>query len=155
MQQRMPYTGDVDNTAFRRNVYGGARGMTTGNLAGADTPYTLGIFGTEIGSSNFGGGMRDPSSAPAAVGSGAAEPAPTGGFLSKPFSWWIAFAVALVVLMWGAQRFGSEGEDFKTIRLSFYNILVISLAAILGISLFKIAFTKINVPGLSPLIAAV
>lgn len=157
MQSRMPYTGDVDNTVFRRNVYGGAKGMSTGNLAGADTPYTLGIFGTRIGSSNFGGDMRDPNSAPSGTDAAGAPPAGDqgGGFLTKPFSWWIAFAVALVVLMWGAQKFGSEGEDFKNIKLSFFNILVISLAAILGISLFKILFTKVQVPGLSPLIAAV
>ena len=153
MQNRMGYQGDVDNTAFRRNVYPGARGMSTGTLSGANTPYTLGIFGSQVGPSNFGPGLENvDSAAPATAGP---APAVGSGFLSKPFSWWIAFAVALVALMWGAQRFGSEGEDFKTIRLSFYNILVIALAAILGISLFKILFTKIQVPGLSPLIAAV
>lgn len=152
---RMPYRADVDNTAFRRNVYSGAAGMTTGNLGGADTPYTLGIFGTQTSAGNF-GGLRDPNTARSGQAGDGTDGAPAaGGFLSKPFAWWIAFAVALFALMWGAQRWGSEGEDFKTIRLSMYNILVISLAAILGISLFKILFTKLTVPGLSDLIAAV
>lgn len=151
----MPYRSDVDNTTFRRNVYAGAAGMTTGGLAGADTPYTLGIFGTQVGASNFGASMEDPSSAPSGHGPAAAPTNGGGGFLTKPFSWWIAFAIALVVLMWGAQKWGSQGEDFKNIKMSFFNILVISLASILGITLFKILFVRVRVPGLSDLIAAV
>ena len=142
---------DVNNTAFRRNAYPGAPGMTTGNLAGADTPYVMGIFKPYGGNTP---GMADPNSAQSGQpdqGAGTGG----GGFLSKPFTWWFALVALLVALMWGAQRFGSEGADFKNIKLSLFNVLVISLASIIGITFFKILFSVVKVPGASDLVAAV
>lgn len=143
---------DVNNTAFRRNTYAGAGGMTTGTLGTADSPYTLGIFGTSPGGNTP--DLQDPNSATSGQPAGTAAPA-SGGLLARPFTWWFALAGMLALLMWGAQRFGSEAADFKNIKLSLFNILVISLASIIGITFFKILFSVVRVPGASDLIAAV
>ena len=66
----------------------------------------------------------------------------------------VVFAALLFVLMFAAERVGSEGSDFKNVKVSFYNVLVIALAAIVGIPIFKFLFTKFQVPGLSQWVMA-
>jgi hypothetical protein len=132
---RNVFASDVNNLVDERNVYGAQGGPTTGTRAGAFTPYTAGAPGSEVPASGGGGGMN--------------------GFVGKPLSWWFLLAVLLVALMWSAQKFGSLGEDFKSVRLSVYNIVVITLAAMVGIGAFKVIFGKFQVPGLSEYIAAI
>lgn len=127
------FAGDVNNQVDSRNVYGSAGGGTTGTRASAFAPYTAGRPGTEV---------------PTGGGSG-------GGFFGKPLSWWFVIVVLTVALMWTAQRYGSEGEQFKNVRLSVYNIVVISLAAMIGFGAFKVIFGKVRVPGLSDFVQAV
>lgn len=62
--------------------------------------------------------------------------------------------VLLLVLMFVAHRIGEQG-DFKNVKVSFYNALVIGLAAVITIPLFKLLFTKIQIPGVSHWVAAV
>jgi len=66
----------------------------------------------------------------------------------------VVLVLLLFVLMFTAKKLGEDGE-FKNIKVSFYNALVIGLAAIVAIPLFKFAFSRIPVPGLSPWIASV
>jgi hypothetical protein len=77
------------------------------------------------------------------------------GVLGRPLSWWFLLAVLLVALMWTAQRFGNLGEDFKSVRLSVYNIVVITLAAMVGFGAFKVIFGRFQIPGLSDYVAAI
>lgn len=130
------FAGDVNNQVDTRNVYGSAGGSTTGTRASAFTPYAAG-----------GGGASRAGEVPAA-GNG-------GGVFGKPLSWWFVLVALLVGLMWAAQRYGSVGEDFKNVKLSVYNIVVISLAAMIGFGAFKVIFGKVRVPGLSDFIQAV
>lgn len=66
----------------------------------------------------------------------------------------VVFVALLFVLMFTAKHLGEEGE-FKNIKLSAYNALVIALAAIVGIPVFKFLFTKVQIPGLSAWVLAV
>ena len=63
-------------------------------------------------------------------------------------------AVLLFALMFIAKRFGSEASEFASVKLSFYNIIVISLAAVIGINFFKLVFTKVKIPGVSAVFLA-
>lgn len=125
------FSGDVNNEVGARNVYPSAGGATTGTRAGAFTPYTSGSPGSEV------------------------APNASGGFIGKPLSWWFIIVALTVALMWTAQRYGSEAEQFKNVRLSVYNIVVISLAAMIGFGAFKVIFGKVRVPGLSDYVQAV
>lgn len=73
------------------------------------------------------------------------------GSMGNPLVWWLSIVIMLFLLMFIAKRFGSDGE-FASIKLSVYNIIVIALAAIIGINFFKMVFTRFKVPGLSTLV---
>lgn len=87
----------------------------------------------------------------------ASEPAKAAsvGALGNPLTWWATLVVLLFALMFFAKRFGSEASDFASIKLSVYNIIVITFAAVIGITFFKALFTRFKVPGLSTVVLAV
>lgn len=60
----------------------------------------------------------------------------------------LVFLGLLIGLMFVAKRLGNEG-DFSNIKLSAFNVLVISLAALIGLPVWKYLFTRFPVPGLS------
>lgn len=68
--------------------------------------------------------------------------------------YWVAIVALLIGLMWFSQRWGSEGKQFSDLRLSIYNIFVITLAAIVGLASMKALFTKFPVRGLSQVVLA-
>lgn len=80
----------------------------------------------------------------------AGQPAPAGGGLVG----WFSILAVYLVLSFIAKKAG-QAEEFKNIRLSAYNVLTITLAAIIGLTLVKVAFTKFPVPGITPLVQAV
>lgn len=133
------FAEDVNNSTAARQVYPTAPGPTTGVRAGAASPYAK-----SLGAQTTGGNMNDD---------GAPAPA-AGGFLGQPFTWWGFLFLMLVGLMFVAKRLGSE-DEFRNVRLSAYNVIVISLASIVGIAFFKVVFSRFRVPGLSDLVAAV
>lgn len=135
--RRNLFDSDVNNQVDVRNVYGNAGGSTTGTRSGAFTPYTAGQPGSEVPVNGNGGN-----------GNG-------NGVLGKPLSWWFVLALLLVGIMWASQRFGSQGQNFSSVKLSIYNILVISLAAMVGFGALKVIFGKFKIPGLSEYIQAV
>lgn len=141
------FGGDVNNTAYVRQVYPEAGGTTVGTAASALTPYTKGA-GPSFTPKNT---LVDSGRGTVAGGGGGGG----GGVASRPLTWWIVLAVLLVGLMWFAERFGSEKEAFKNLRLSAYNILVITLAAMVGLGVVKTVFGRFQVPGLSDYVAAV
>ena len=140
------FGSDVNNVVDALNVYPGTRGETVGTRAGAATPYTAGGFGSEVGAGRVAQGGNGNGNGGRIVGN---------GVLGKPLSWWFLLTVLLFGLMFTAQRFGTVGEDFKSIRMSIYNIVVITLAAMIGFGAFKVIFGRIQIPGLSDYVAAV
>lgn len=145
------FGGDVNNTVNARGVYPEAAGATLGIRGSALTPYTSGSYkaATELNSLS-GGSMSEGGGA--ADGTGIPE---GNGITSKPLTWWFVLLVLLVALMWTAQRFGSQGQQFHSVKLSIYNVFVVSMAAIIGIGFLKMATGRFKVPGLSPFIAAI
>ena len=90
-------------------------------------------------------------------GEGGVPPELAGAFatiaMSKPIYGLAVLAGMVVLLGVVARRFGTV-EEFRDIRLSVYNILIISLAAIIGINFWKLVFTRIPVPHVTPVVLA-
>lgn len=136
---------DYDNVldAPAGNLYPGY-GATLGDFAAATS-----MFGR--------GGDSAPEPTPGGVADGPTDEiskAAAVGAQGNPIVALLAFAAMLVLLMWGAHKVGSD-EDFKNIRMSFFNVFVIGWAAILGIWGWKIVFTRIKVPGFSTIVLGV
>lgn len=124
------------NAVPMRTLLPRASGLSLANEGSSATPS----------STTSGGSVNKPQ--PEAVQAAAV------GMQGSPLMALVVMAVLLFALMFVAKRFGSEGSSFASIKLSVYNILVISLAAIIGINFFKLVFTKIKVPGVSAMVLA-
>lgn len=141
MQGGAPYKfgSDVNNQATLRGVYGGAAGATLGQAGSAMTPNSLnGTF------------SEDPSTSDNPV-QGAA--APSGGTFSSPIVWLVVLALLLVGFRFLAKK-GGEGGQYANVHVTIWNVILITLVAILGLATAKVVFSKINVPGLSTLVHA-
>lgn len=150
---KVQFGGDVNNTGYVRQLYPEAGGATVGVAASPLSPYA---FGTRGGSSSPANTLVDSGRGSAIVAGTAAQTGAAAGAVSAtshPITWLFVLAILLVALMWVAERFGSEKADFKNLKLSAYNIIVISLAAIIGINVFKAAFGRFHLDGLSDVIA--
>lgn len=148
---------DVNNQVDVRGIYPEAGGPTVGNRASALTPYTAGGYKDYAGLNTLTGAGNDAGILGPGPGPGMSDgddQAPAG-LVGRPLTWWFVLAILLVALMWTAQRFGSEAEQFKSVKLSLYNVLVISLAALVGFGVFKAVFGRFQVPGLSDYVQAV
>ncbi len=60
--------------------------------------------------------------------------------------------IALILLAKWATESNGEGLELAHIHVGGYNFLMITVIAIVGIDIFKLIFTRWNVPGLSPVI---
>lgn len=122
-----------------RDVYPNAPGATTASLAAAQTV-----------DSNQGSDMPSAEA-------GAVRPALNAmagrGIMGQPLTWWAIIAAMLFALMYAAKRTG-QASEFGNIKLSAYNILTITMAAMIGMALFKVLFTRVRVPGLSDFVMA-
>lgn len=122
----MPYFGDGSavqadvNITPMRNVYGNADGGTLASLGSAGSPDSYNPNATAMSTSSVG------------------TPVPRGGI-----AWWIGILV-LVVLMLIAARKTGQAEEFKNLRASTYNILFITLVAILGLTATKILAVRMR-----------
>lgn len=146
MVSRIRSTGsDVDNTVNFRGIYPTAPGQSLGQRGGAATPYVSGGYNRDNPGQNA-------SSALASDGTGGMVGT---GVFGQPLAWWGILVALLIGLMWAAQKYGSEGAQFHSVKLSIYNVLVISLAAMIGLGFFKMLFGKFRIPGLSAFVAAV
>lgn len=106
---------------------------------------SLGIMGTSPG-----GTSRPANGMPDTV---PAVPDSLGGSKNL-FMGGVVFFALLLGLMFLAEHVDGEVGNFKSIKVSFYNALVIGLAAILVIPVFKYLFTKVPVPGITPWVLA-
>ncbi len=86
-------------------------------------------------------------------GSNPAVNAAMVGATGQPLTWWVALAAILVALMYFSTKY--DDGDYANLKASAYNIFTVTLAAIVGISLFKLLFTKFPVPGLSTIVLSV
>lgn len=60
----------------------------------------------------------------------------------------VMFFALLIVLMFTAKHLGEDGE-FKNIKVSFYNALIITLAVVVVLPPLKFVASKVPIPGVS------
>lgn len=128
------------NFTTPKDLYPDAGGASTAEIGGAATPYT-----TDAGAA----GAADPSGASTAV--------PPGRTLfGQPLTWYVVLVAMFLVLGWAGHKLGGrEGETgVHNLRLSGYNVLFIGLASLIFLTLAKVVFTKVRVPGLSTVVQA-
>jgi hypothetical protein len=134
--------GSAINTSTARDLYPDAPGASTAQIGSAATPYT-----TDASSASGG----DPANANAGIV--AAGP----GLLGQPISWFVIILVLFLILGWVGKKVGGrEGETgVHNLKLSGYNILFISLAAMIGLGALKVVFSRVRIPGLSTFVQSV
>lgn len=136
----------ASNDIPARTVYPTAGGGTLGTRSTAASPYDV-TGGASQGATMSGGEN--------ATSTGENATAMTsGGLLGQPLSWW----VLLIVLLYGVRFIGSKigsGEEFKNLRVSVFNIVTVSLMAVVGIGFLKVLFNRFQVPGLTAFVNAV
>lgn len=71
----------------------------------------------------------------------------------SPVAWWFAMGGILIAIKVLAEKSGEEAE-FKTIRIGATNIMIITLSAVVGLTLLKWVFGIYKVPGISQIIEA-
>lgn len=136
----------ASNDVPARTIYPTAGGGTLGSRSTALSPYAVGEGGSSATMTPDGAISTDENSA--AMG------ATAGGLLGQPLSWWLL----LIVLLYGVRFAGSKlgsGEEFKSLRVSVFNIVTVSLMAIVGIGFMKVLFNRFKVPGLTTFVNAV
>lgn len=134
------------NDVPARTVYPTAGGGSLGSRSTALSPYAITEGGQSATMTADGVVSTDENSA--------AMDAASGGLLGQPLSWW----VLLIVLLYGVRFIGSKigsGEEFKNLRVSVFNIVTVSLMAIVGIGFMKVLFNRFKVPGLTSFVNAV
>ena len=120
------------NTINQRNLYPAAMGVTVGQSAGANNQNISAMNGAT----------------PSTGDSGEVSQAVSIGGQASPVIGALVFIALIVALKFVSQRVGSE-TGFSNIRVSPFNILIVSLAAVIGIPVWKYVFTKFPVPGVS------
>jgi hypothetical protein len=130
------------------------------NVLDVNTVNLRNLYPTAIGQTvSQSGTSANQSPSPAGVSAGNASPQTTGGATpvdhaasiggqSSAIVGGLVFLALLVGLMFFAKRVGSD-TDFSNIKLSAFNVLVISLAALIGLPVWKYLFTRFPVPALS------
>ena len=123
------------------------------------------MYGLDNTFDDMGGGSVYPTQGPstgllATAGSAQAisyanpvNAAPAGQYTGNPVTGFAVFVAMTIIIMFIAHRFGGEDGEFKSIRASFYNVILIALVAVTGIPAMKIAFSqlaKMGIPGAGP-----
>lgn len=130
------------NTVNLRNIYGTALGNTTGQVGTSANQTAMPVTG----------GMN-AGAVPTNQGDAAQSQALTVGGQANPVIGAVVFLALIVGLGFLAKRIGSV-DDFKNIKVSPFNVLIISLAAIIGMPIWKWTFTRFPVPGVSTWVAS-
>lgn len=142
--------GANNNPVARRNVYATSPGPTIGGAASTLSPWDSTGFGGASGSAAVGANGGTAS----ADDVSAAQAAASRGFMGQPLTWFLLLLALLVSLRWVGGKLG-DADDFRNIRVTVHNVIIISLASIIGIGFFKVVFNFWKVPGLTTYINAV
>ena len=76
------------------------------------------------------------------------------GNSGNPMVWWVIMLGLLFGVTFVIEKFNTAAT-FGNIKLSAYNALIIGLYAVLFISVSKVFFTKVKIPGLSAVFLAI
>jgi hypothetical protein len=144
------YQGDVNNSIGLASVYPGGRAASFVPRAASSNRFRNNSAG-ELGAVNQGRGY------PRAVSDAATDtmPAPTGGILGQPASWWVIWLVVFALFLWVARKYApGDGNRYGNLLPSAYNGIFLTLYVVLILNVLKVFATKFKVPGLSELILA-
>lgn len=136
------FGSDVNNSVAARNVYGAAPGATISQIASAMTPDSL-------SGANF---SEAPQSADVPM-QGTESSGGGGGTMGSPVVWLVVIVLLLIGFRFLAQK-GGEGAQFANLKVTVWNVILITLVAVVGITFMKVVFAKIPVPGLTQLVHA-
>jgi hypothetical protein len=131
----LSFKASAINDISARNIYGTASGASLGVRSTALTPYS--IDDMQSGSANVAPGSTS------STAEGAAAMASAGGVLGRPISWWLVLVVFLVGIIVLAKKTGNATE-FSNIKGSVYNVLFITLSAVVGILFLKVLANKVS-----------
>jgi hypothetical protein len=120
-------------------------------------------FGGSLGqrvsaNSNYVGGLQrsgEPTDVKTEVDMSQVEKAAQVGASGNVAFSWVGMAILFGVLMFAGQKLGGAEGNFGSIKMSAYNVIVITLCVIVGIPLTKAFFTKFPVPGVTSVVMAV
>lgn len=126
------------NIVPARSVYPTMRGGTTAGAGGAMTTSTSTV-------------VPDPTTGGATPTVSAGSPVQMSG---NTVYWWLGALALLGLLVFVARKVGGP-DEFRNIRPSVYNVLTITLTAIIGIVGLKVLAAKFRIPGASDIILAV
>ena len=133
-------------------MYGADAGATY-HIASLGGPPTAGM-GSAVDATLPTGTMAGAATLPA-VTTYNILPASIGGMglLGNTVAWWFALILLIIAAKWAAEKNGNAGE-FSTIRVGLLNIVIITLASIIGKTALKMLLSKYRFAGLTDLVLA-
>ena len=151
------YRGDVNNTISASSVYPG--GQTFSSVPYSSNRYRFRNNSPgELGAINQGNAMYSGMRGDAArveTNGDVETPSVANGFLGKPSSWWVMFAIVFVTFVWLAKRYdGSGGSTMGNLAPTLFNGIVLTFFIVLMLNLLKVFATRFRIPGISELILA-
>lgn len=83
-----------------------------------------------------------------------AKAAAVGASGNIAFSW-VAMAIMFGVVMLAGQKLGSSEGNFGSIKLSAYNVVMITMVVLVGVPMAKALVAKFPIPGVSAIVLSV
>lgn len=142
--------GANNNPVSIRNIYPTAGGPTIAGTAQTLSPWDSSTAGGMSGAAAIGADGNTVSTGAAAAAGAAASK----GFMGQPLTWFLVLIALLIGMRFVGGKLGDK-EDFRNIRVTVHNVIIISMASIIGIGFLKVVFNYWKVPGLTTYINAV
>lgn len=133
------------NDVPARTIYPTAGGGSLGSRSTSASPYSIGDTSPQSA-------VIGPDGAISAAEN--ADSLTSGGLLGQPLAWWALLLGLLYAVRFAGTKLGS-GEEFKNLKVSVFNIVTVSLMAVVGIGFLKVLLNRFKVPGLTPFVNAV
>lgn len=133
------------NDVPARTIYPTAGGGSLGSRSTSASPYSIGDAGSQSATIGPDGAVSSAENADSLT---------SGGLLGQPLAWWALLLGLLYAVRFAGTRLGS-GEEFKNLKVSVFNIVTVSLMAVVGIGFLKVLLNRFKVPGLTPFVNAV
>lgn len=135
----------ASNDVPARTIYPTAGGGSLGSRSTSASPYSIGDAGSSSATLGPDGATSTGDNADSLT---------SGGLLGQPVAWWVLLLALLYAVRFAGAKLGN-GEEFRNLKVSVFNIVTVSLMAVVGIGFLKVLFNRFKVPGLTPFVNAV